>query len=82
MIELIWPNGEITTGKTWREAEEAARAAQWSPYKTRSEFRREMRRRAEVWSGERVKTGGSSEAFMRGLGEVNMFMIVEEDEER
>lgn len=54
-LNLIWPDGTIVTGRTFAELEEALRASQWTPYKTRREFRREMRRRAGVWTGRRPK---------------------------
>jgi len=78
MIELLWPNGEVSSGETWRDVEDSVRSSQWSPYKTRAEFRREMRRRALVWSGQTVRTGRTSESFIKALGAVNMFMIVED----
>lgn len=76
-IELIWPDGGITTGATWREVEDAVRAAQWRPFKTRREFRREMRRRALEWSGEMPVSGPpwTSKAFIQSLADRGLFMI-------
>lgn len=80
MITLLWPDGKITTGATWEDVEDAVRAAQWHTFKTRREFRREMRRRAEVWSGEKPRRGArTSEAFMRSIGELGLFMVMEEE---
>lgn len=79
LITLLWPNGEITTGHTWREIEDAVRAAQWQMYPTRLDFRDEMVMRAEVWSGIMVKHGKTSEEFINNLSDAHMFMIVEED---
>lgn len=50
-LNLIFPDGSIVTGRTFQELEEALRASQWRPYKSRREFRREMRGRAANWSG-------------------------------
>lgn len=55
MLNLIWPDGTIVTGRTFAELEDALRASQWTAYKTRREFRQELRRRAAVWSGRRGK---------------------------
>jgi hypothetical protein len=44
-INLIWPDGSIVSGATFAEVEEALRATQWHTFKTRREFRREMRGR-------------------------------------
>jgi hypothetical protein len=72
MITILWPDGKITTGRAWEDIEDAIRAAQWHTFKTKREFRREMRRRAEVWSGERPRR-------IRSLAELGMFMIMEEE---
>ena len=53
-ISLIWPDGSIVSGSTYAELEDALRASQWDTYPNRRAFRREMRKRAEVWSGRRV----------------------------
>jgi hypothetical protein len=50
-INLIWPDGSIVSGDTFAEVEEALRATQWNTYKSRREFRREMRRRAMLLTG-------------------------------
>lgn len=78
MIELIFPDGEVVTGTTFRETENALRASQWNSYPSRRAFRREMRRRAILWSGKRtvmffpVRT---SKLFLRSLAKVGMFRI-------
>jgi hypothetical protein len=75
-IELLWPDGTVTTGATWTEVEDAVRAAQWRPFKSRREFRREMRRRALVWSGEKPKAArGTPRQFLQSLADAGMFMI-------
>lgn len=53
-VSLIWPDGSIVTGRSFAEVEEALRASQWTTYPSRRAFRREMRRRAELWTGRRV----------------------------
>ncbi len=81
MITLLWPDGSMTTGKTWTELESAVRAAQWQPYKSRREFRQDMRRRAHLWSGKPVtaKLGRSSKAFLTSLADAGLMMIVVDD---
>lgn len=55
LLNLIFPDGSIVSGKTYAELEEALRASQWHTFKTRREFRREMRARAAVWDGARYR---------------------------
>lgn len=55
MLNLIFPDGSIVTGATFEELEAALRASQWDTYTTRRAFRREMRRRAQLWTGRRQK---------------------------
>jgi hypothetical protein len=54
-INLIFPDGSIVSGASFAELEEALRATQWHTFKTRRDFRREMRRRASLWTGRPVK---------------------------
>ena len=75
MIQIIWPNGELTTGKTFAEVERAIRATQWQTYATRRDFREELAARAKVWSGIIVPIRKSSEDFIRSLHKANMFMM-------
>jgi hypothetical protein len=77
-IELLWPDGTLTTGASWREVEDAVRAQQWHTFRTRRAFRAEMRRRAEIWSGRSVAPGreASSRAFLRQLADAEMFQLV------
>ena len=80
LITLIWTDGTMTTGKSWRELEDAVRASQWQPFKSRKEFRREMRRRAALWSGDYPPATRSSKAFIQSLADAGLFMIVTDDE--
>lgn len=50
-LNLMFPDGSLVTGATFAELEEALRASQWESFKSRREFRREMRRRSLLWSG-------------------------------
>jgi hypothetical protein len=76
-INLIFPDGTITTGRTYREVEDALRAAQWNAYGSRREFRREMRRRADLWSGRRGKpvVAQTAKQFIYHLVHSGMCMI-------
>lgn len=55
MLNLIFPDGTLVTGRTFAELESALRATQWHAYPTGRAFRREMRRRVELWTGRRQK---------------------------
>lgn len=79
-LNLIWPDGSIVTADTFEELEEALRATQWHTFKSRREFRREFRKRAEVWSGRRVSKPilyQTPKAFIYQL--VNSGMCILED---
>ena len=75
MLELIWHDGKLTTGQTWTDLERSVRAMQWSPYKSKREFRKDLRRRAYVWSGRRVHASGTSRQFLEQLAQCGMFYI-------
>jgi hypothetical protein len=51
VLNLIFPDGTIVTGASFKELEDALRASQWQEYDSRREFRTEMRHRAELWTG-------------------------------
>lgn len=77
MITLVFPDGSIITGKTWREVEMEMRATQWLTYKSRRTFRQDMRTRAFRWSGIPVKAGRmGAERFIRSLADAQMFLLV------
>lgn len=79
-LNLVWPDGSIITAGTFEELEEALRASQWHTFKSRREFRREMRKRAELWSGRRVSKPvlyQTPKAFIYQL--VNSGMCILED---
>lgn len=58
-ITTIWPDGTLITGPSWRDLEEQLRSRQWQRYSV-GQLRREMRRRAEIWSGEGTQVRVSS----------------------
>ena len=74
-ITTIWPDGSLIAGESWRDVEEQLRARQWQKYSV-GQLRREMRRRAEVWSGEGTEVRVSSaEAMFRDLEASGMIRI-------
>ena len=79
VINLIWPDGTIISGRSFAEVEEALRASQWHTFGSRREFRQEMRRRAEIWSGRRTKPVlyQTPRAFIYHLVASGMCMIEE-----
>lgn len=76
-VNLIWPDGSITRGESYREAEDALRATQWREFRTRREFRADMRHRALVWSGVRLPRRRTSRGFIRSLADAGLCMIEE-----
>jgi hypothetical protein len=77
MLNLIFPDGTLVSGRTYLELEDALRASQWTPYKSRREFRQEMRRRAEIWSGRKSKPvfRQTHKAFINHLTNSGMCML-------
>lgn len=84
MIELLFPDGTVVTGESWAEVERALRASQPYVYKSRREFRADMRHRAEVWSGRRQKPfpPWTSRAFIISLVEARMCQLLITDPEK
>ena len=81
-ITLVWPDGTITTGETYREVEDAVRAAQWVTYPTRHAFRQDMRRRAAVWSGFNApRLSYTPKDFINTLAAAGMFLVATEQGE-
>lgn len=76
-IEVVWPDGSILAGASYREVEDALRATQWTSYRTRRAFREEMRRRAGLWSGARLHGPQTSRGFVRSLAGAGMCIIHE-----
>lgn len=76
-VNLIWPDGSIITAKSFAELEEALRATQWHSFKNRRQFRREMRSRAQLWSGRANKPViyQTPKAFIYSLVHAGLCMI-------
>ena len=81
-VTLLWNNGEITTGKTFKEVEQNMRMMQhqWNMYATQAEFRSEMRKRAKVWCGHMPRICNSHRGFIESLAECGLFMLVIDEE--
>jgi hypothetical protein len=79
-ISSLWPDGTLIMAVSWHDLEEQVRARQWHKYSV-GQFRREMRRRALLWSNTHVSVK-SAEALFRGLESAGMVRLdVSEDEE-
>jgi hypothetical protein len=77
MINLIFPDGSIVSGASFREVEDALRATQWHAFASRRSFRQEMRRRARLWSGRISKPLAyqTSKQFIYSLAHSGMLMV-------
>jgi hypothetical protein len=79
-ISLVVPDGGAFIGASFQEVEEQLRAAQWHTYPTRADFRRDVMRRAGMWSGRPETAIGrqSSETFIHQLADIGEYLLVEE----
>lgn len=84
MIELMFSDGTSVHGDSYREAEDALRAAQWQAYPSRRAFRREMRARANVWNDRVIKVTlpQTSKQFLTSMADANMCRIDKSTEGR
>jgi hypothetical protein len=79
-VSLIWPDGSIVSGRSYAEVEDALRASQWTTYPSRRAFRREMRKRAVLWTGRRLSkpiSWQTSKSFIHSLVDSGMCMLDE-----
>lgn len=76
-INLLFPDGTLVQGATYRDAENNLRAIQWTVFSSRRKFRREMRQRAILWAGPGVKLPQpcGSQVFLDSLAGAGMFRI-------
>lgn len=75
-VTAVWPDGSTTTAGSYRALEDEIRAAQWTPFRTRAAFRRAMRQRATVWSGNPPRRAfGSSRQFLESLAAAGLFLL-------
>lgn len=75
IVQLIFADGSLVEGESFREAEEKLRASQWRRYRSRRSFRAAMRRRAGLWSGVEVGRSRRSEDFLRSLAGAGLFVL-------
>lgn len=78
-VSATWPDQSVTEGDGWNDLEGRLRGSQWSKYSVHG-FRREMQRRARLWSGSLVSIGSSEEMF-RDLERAGMLRLDVEGEE-
>lgn len=78
MPTVLWPNGDMHSAPTWGKLLRQLRKTQWHRW-TPWGFRREMGRRAELWSGERINTHGSAEQLFRELERVGALRVIDDD---
>lgn len=75
-VSVIWPDGCMDSAPTWAALFDQVRLNQWHDY-TRKEFRLEMAKRAEIWSGAELDlTTCRMETLFRRLEGAGMLRIV------
>lgn len=77
-IDLLFVDGTLVSGATYREVESNLRASQWTVFSSKRRFRREMRRRALLWAGPGTKLPPllcNSEKFLTSLAKAGMCRI-------
>jgi hypothetical protein len=75
--QIRWPNGSTTSAKTWDELLDVIGRMQWAP-RTGQMVRPVLARRAGVWSGRRVTSGGTAEEFCRRLAAAGLFEVIDD----
>jgi len=80
MPTITWSNEKSDHAKTWEELETAVRLDQWWALDP-DEFRQEMAKRAQRWSGTEIVTAGSSEQFLRELERAKLVRIETDDDD-
>lgn len=79
MATVIFADGSMISGESWKDLELALRTESWNP-SGKSEFREEMARRAWNWSRTAVVTDRTARALFESLEAAGMLTIVEEEE--
>lgn len=75
-----WPDGSVVEAATACQLLDDVRAQQWRGYSALG-FRRQLARRARVWSGTRVRPWASAAAFLHDLEAAKMLQILEAGDE-
>lgn len=72
-ITSLWPDGTIIQASDWHGLEQEVRGRQWHKYGT-NEFRREMRRRAQLWANVTIPVSSAERMFraLEGAGMVRL----------
>jgi hypothetical protein len=73
-VIATWPDGSQTRAAGYATLLRQVRDLQWEPM-SRKAFRAAMAHRAEVWSGTKISTRGSSRRFARELARAGIFEI-------
>jgi hypothetical protein len=53
VVEILWSNGQRDSAESWDALLDKIRSDQMRPY-TEGQFRKELARRARIWSGFRI----------------------------
>jgi hypothetical protein len=73
-VIAIFPDGAMYSAPTHVALEDCLMADVWNPSDPKA-FRREMARRADVWSGWYLNPESRSEAFLRGMEKAGMLRL-------
>lgn len=74
-IRVRWADGSVTEAASWEDLEASLRRLALREYRTARGFRRALAHRCAVWTGQRVKVGGTSEDFLLGLAGAGLFDV-------
>lgn len=80
MPTVLFRDGSMLSGKTWKDLERSLREDAWNP-SNKADFREEMARRAWNWSGYHLLEDGKSAELFAQLEEARLCIIVEDPEE-
>ena len=79
-VQVIFPDGSLIEGESYRAVEDRYRAAQFASYRTRAGFRAAIRRRAKLWSATEIGhtyRPETSREFIRSLADAGLCVINE-----
>lgn len=81
MVGVVWSNGQHDTAETWQELLDKVRLSQ-PRVLSEAKFRKELGRRAQLWSGFRIKTDLPPKELFLELSYAKVVVITEDNHDQ